>query len=308
MALAIHWLVFGAIVLGTLYVDLKVVGKKTHVIGRKEALFWSVVWISLALLFNVLVYFWYGKARALEYLTGYVIEKSLSVDNIFVFIMIFSYFAVDKAYHHRVLFWGIMGAFIMRAVMIALGVSLIHRFWWVVYVFGAFLVFTGLKMAFGKEVAVHPENNPIVNIFRRFYPITKDFEGTKFFVRNGGVLHATPLFIVLLVVESSDLAFAVDSIPAILAITTDPFVVYTSNIFAILGLRALYFLLAGVMEMFRYLKSGLSLVLVFVGLKMLLANYYHISTEHSLLVVAGVLAVSVIASMPHREKGDKKKD
>lgn len=308
-----EWGIFAAIVIGALYIDLKVVGKKDHVIGKREALFWSIVWISLAIAFNILVYTWNGAKSALEYTTGYIIEKSLSVDNLFVFIVIFSYFGVKGEYQHRVLFWGILGAFIMRGMMIIAGVSLIHQFEWIVYVFGVFLIYTGLKIGFENHVEVHPEQNAIVRYFKRVFPTVNVFEGSKFFVRKGGKLFATPLFVALIVIESSDLLFAVDSIPAILAISTDPFIVYSSNVFAILGLRSLYFLLAGMMETFKYLKLGISAVLVFVGVKMLLPSIselafhqeYKIPTEISLLVVAGVLGLSVIASLAVKGKETK---
>lgn len=308
-----EWGIFAAIVIGALYIDLKVVGKKDHVIGKREALFWSIVWISLAIAFNILVYTWNGAKSALEYTTGYIIEKSLSVDNLFVFIVIFSYFGVKGEYQHRVLFWGILGAFIMRGIMIIAGVSLIHQFEWIVYVFGVFLIYTGLKIGFENHVEVHPEQNAIVRYFKRVFPTVNVFEGSKFFVRKGGKLFATPLFVALIVIESSDLLFAVDSIPAILAISTDPFIVYSSNVFAILGLRSLYFLLAGMMETFKYLKLGISAVLVFVGVKMLLPSIselafhqeYKIPTEISLLVVAGVLGLSVIASLAVKGKETK---
>lgn len=308
-----EWAIFAGIIIGALYVDLKVVGKKDHVIGKREALFWSIVWISLALTFNVLVYIWNGSKSALEYTTGYIIEKSLSVDNLFVFIVIFSYFGVKGEYQHRVLFWGILGAFIMRGIMIIAGVSLIHQFEWIVYVFGIFLIYTGIKIGFENQVEVHPEHNALVKYFKKVFPTINEFQGSKFFVRKGGKLFATPLFVALIVIESSDLLFAVDSIPAILAISTDPFIVYSSNVFAILGLRSLYFLLAGMMETFKYLKLGISAVLVFVGVKMLLPSIselafhqeYKIPTEISLLVVAGVLGLSVIASLAAKGKETK---
>ena len=308
-----EWAIFAAVVIGALYVDLKVVGKKDHVIGKKEALLWSIVWITLSIAFNVLVYIWNGAASALEYTTGYIIEKSLSIDNLFVFIIIFSYFGVKGEHQHRVLFWGILGAFIMRGVMILAGVSLIQRFEWIVYVFGAFLIYTGFKIGFENHVEVHPEQNALVKYFKRAFPTTNEFHGSKFFIRKEGKLFATPLFVALLVIESSDLLFAVDSIPAILAISTDPFIVYSSNVFAILGLRSLYFLLAGMMETFKYLKLGISAVLVFVGAKMLLPSVtelvfhqaYKITTEISLLIVAGVLGLSIIASLAVKEKGSK---
>ncbi len=284
-----------------LVLDLGVFHRRAHTVKFREALAWSVVWIALAVIFAVVVFFWHGRTPALEFVTGYVIELSLSVDNLFVFLLIFRFFQVPPVHQHKVLFWGILGALIMRAVFIAAGVGLIQRFHWIVYVFGAFLVYSGIKLFFQEEAEIHPEKNPVLRLFRRFVPVTKDYEGNKFFVRRPG-LYATPLFVVLLVVETTDLLFAVDSIPAILAITRDAFIVYTSNVFAILGLRSMYFALAGMMEMFRYLHYGLSLVLVFVGAKMLLSHYLEIPTPVALAAVAGVLAISVIASVANPKK------
>ena len=281
--------------------DLGVFHRRAHTVKFREALAWSAVWIALAVIFAVVVFFWHGRIPALEFVTGYVIELSLSVDNLFVFLLIFRFFQVPAVHQHKVLFWGILGALIMRAVFIAAGVGLIQRFHWIVYVFGAFLVYSGIKLFFQEEAEIHPEKNPVLRLFRRFVPVTKDYEGDKFFVRRPG-LYATPLFVVLLVVETTDLLFAVDSIPAILAITRDAFIVYTSNVFAIMGLRSMYFALAGMMEMFRYLHYGLSLVLVFVGAKMLLSHYLEIPTPVALAAVAGVLAISVIASVANPKK------
>jgi len=281
--------------------DLGVFHRRAHTVKFREALAWSMVWIALAVIFAVVVFFWHGRTPALEFVTGYVIELSLSVDNLFVFLLIFRFFQVPAVHQHKVLFWGILGALIMRAVFIAAGVGLIQRFHWIVYVFGAFLVYSGIKLFFQEEAEIHPEKNPVLRLFRRFVPVTKDYEGDKFFVRRPG-LYATPLFVVLLVVETTDLLFAVDSIPAILAITRDAFIVYTSNVFAIMGLRSMYFALAGMMEMFRYLHYGLSLVLVFVGAKMLLSHYLEIPTPVALAAVAGVLAISVIASVANPKK------
>jgi tellurite resistance protein TerC len=284
-----------------LVLDLGVFHRRAHTVKFREALAWSAVWIALAVTFAVVVFFWHGRTPALEFVTGYVIELSLSVDNLFVFLLIFRFFHVPPVHQHKVLFWGILGALIMRAVFIVAGVGLIQRFHWIVYVFGAFLVYSGIKLFFQKEAEIHPEKNPVLRLFRRFVPVTKDYEGNKFFVRRAG-LYATPLFVVLLVVETTDLLFAVDSIPAILAITRDAFIVYTSNVFAIMGLRSMYFALAGMMEMFRYLHYGLSLVLVFVGAKMLLSHYLEIPTPVALAAVAGVLAISVIASVANPKK------
>ena len=271
-----------------LVLDLGVFHRRAHTVKFREALAWSVAWIALAAIFAVMIFFWHGRTPALEFVTGYVIELSLSVDNLFVFLLIFRFFQVPALHQHKVLFWGILGALVMRAIFIAAGVGLIQRFHWIIYVFGAFLVYSGIKLFFQDEAEIHPEKNPVLRLFRRWVPVTKDYEGNKFFVRSPG-LYATPLFVVLLVVETTDLLFAVDSIPAILAITRDAFIVYTSNVFAILGLRSMYFALAGMMEMFRYLHYGLSLVLVFVGAKMLLSHYFEIPTHLALAAVAGVL-------------------
>jgi tellurite resistance protein TerC len=284
-----------------LVLDLGVFHRRAHTVKFHEALAWSVAWIALAAIFAVVIFFWHGRAPALEFVTGYVIELSLSVDNLFVFLLIFRFFQVPVIHQHKVLFWGILGALIMRAIFIAAGVSLIQRFHWIVYVFGAFLVYSGIKLFFQEEAEIHPEKNPVLRLFRRWVPVTKDYVGNKFFVRSPG-LYATPLFVVLLVVETTDLLFAVDSIPAILAITRDAFIVYTSNVFAILGLRSMYLALAGMMEMFRYLHYGLSLVLVFVGAKMLLSHYFEIPIPVALAAVAGVLAISVVASMANPRK------
>ena len=291
------WGVFNLFVVGMLVLDLAVFHRKAHEIRLREALLWSAFWIILALLFNLGVYYWHGPVKALEFLTGYLLEKSLSVDNIFVFLMIFTFFRVPYIHQHKVLFWGILGALVMRAAFILLGVALIERFHWVIYLMGAFLIVTGIKMATQKDEEIHPERNPVLRLFRRLMPVTETYEGDRFFVRRGGKLLATPLFIVVLVVETTDVIFAVDSIPAILAITLDPFIVYTSNVFAILGLRALYFALAGIMRLFHYLPYGLSLILIFVGIKMLLVDIYKIPIGMSLGIVAGVLGISVIASI-----------
>ena len=291
------WAAFNVFVLGMLALDLKVFHRKAHAVSLREAFVWSVVWISLALIFNVVVYYVWGPEKALEFLTGYLIEKSLSVDNLFVFLVIFSYFAVPAMYHHRVLFWGILGALVMRAIFIATGAALLNAFHWMIYVFGGFLIFTAIKLLLTGDHELHPEKNPAVRVLRRIMHVTKEYHGQRFFVRKDRRLWATPLLLVLVVVETTDVIFAVDSIPAIFAITFDPFIVYTSNVFAILGLRALYFLLAGIMEMFRYLKVGLSFVLCFVGIKMTIVDLYKIPIEISLGVVAGILAVAMLASV-----------
>jgi len=297
------WVGFNVFVLAMLALDLGVFHRKAHVVTLKESLTWTVVWIALALIFNAGVWHYYGSQKALEFFTGYVIEKSLSVDNVFVFALLFSYFAVPQLYQHKVLFWGILGALVMRAIMIALGAALITKFAWIIYVFGGFLILTGIKMIVKREEEIHPENNPVVKWFKRLMPVTKDYRGDKFFIRENGVLMATPLFVVLLLVEFSDLIFAVDSIPAIFAVTKDPFIVYTSNVFAILGLRSLYFALAGVMDKFHYLKIGLGVVLTFVGVKMILAHTaWKIDTLVSLAIIVLILATSVIWSLVKPKK------
>jgi tellurite resistance protein TerC len=291
------WIGFTVFILAMLALDLGVFHHKAHAVRIREALAWSVVWISLALVFNAGVYFWFGPERALEFLTGYLIEKALSVDNLFVFLVLFSYFAVPAQLQHRVLFWGIVGALIMRAGFIAAGATLIQNFHWVIYIFGAFLVFTGFKLLVARESQIHPERNLVIKLFRRLVRCVPEYRGARFSVKQAGRRYATPLLLVLVTIEATDIVFAVDSIPAIFAITTDPFIVFTSNIFAILGLRALYFLLAGMLGKFRYLKVGLGLVLAFVGIKMLLAGWIHVPIALSLGVVAGLLGISVTVSL-----------
>jgi tellurite resistance protein TerC len=296
------WIAFHAFVFAMLAIDLGVFHRHAHEVTMREAAGWSVTWIALSLSFNYGVYHFMGAQAGLEFLTGYLIEKALSVDNIFVFVLIFSYFGVPPRYQHRILFWGILGALVLRGTMIGAGVFLIRQFHWITYLFGAFLVFTGARMAFHTERDIEPEANPVIKLVRRFIPVTNRYHGQKFFTREpigpGGAMRgvATPLFVVLLLVESTDIIFAVDSIPAIFAVTTDPFLVYTSNIFAILGLRAMYFLLAGVIQRFHYLQLGLAVVLSFVGVKMLLADWYRVPIGASLGVIAAVLALSVVAS------------
>jgi tellurite resistance protein TerC len=284
-----------------LALDLGVFHRKSHEVKVKEAIIWSIVWIVLALTFNLGIYLFVGSRPAIEFFTGYLIEKSLSVDNIFVFLLIFSYFQVDRRYQHKVLFYGIIGALIMRAVFIFTGVTLIEKFHWIIYVFGALLVFTGLKMLFRKNKVIHPEKNPLVRLSRKLMPISPTYVGDSFFVRINGRFFATPLFVVLLVVETTDLIFAVDSIPAILAVTLDPFIVYTSNVFAILGLRSLFFALSGTLHLFRYIHYGLSAILVFIGVKMLLIDIYKIPVPLALGVVAMTLILSVSLSLIHKK-------
>jgi len=291
------WIGFTVFVLALLALDLGVFHRNSHAVSTREAFTWSVAWISLALIFNACIYQWFGPQRGLEFLTGFLIEKALAVDNIFVFVILFSYFTVSPAFQHKVLFWGIIGALIMRAVFIVIGGVLLQQFHWVMYLFGAFLVLTGIKLLVHQDVAIHPERNPLFRLFTRFVPSTSDYHGDRFFIRQGGRWLATPLLLVLVSVEITDLVFAIDSIPAIFAVTSDPFIVYTSNIFAILGLRSLYFLLAGIIHQFHYLKTGLALVLAFVGMKMLLADIYKVPIGVSLAVIATVLGVAILTSL-----------
>ncbi|UFH45231.1 TerC family protein [Flavobacterium galactosidilyticum] len=298
------WTCFIGFVLVMLALDLGVFHRKSHEIKIKEALIWSAVWISLALAFNYGIYVFMGKEKAIEFLTGYVIEKSLSIDNLFVFIMLFTYFNVNTKYQHKVLFWGILGALVMRAIFIFAGVALINKFHWIIYVFGVLLVFTGIKMLFHKDEKIDPDKNPLVRLFKKFFPVTDKEHGGKFFVKMNGRTFATPLFIVLLIVEFTDLIFAVDSIPAILAITNDTFIIFTSNVFAILGLRALYFALAGITKYFYYIKYGLSAILVFVGIKMTIVDFYKIPILYSLFTIGTILLISVLVSLVFPKKTD----
>jgi tellurite resistance protein TerC len=291
------WIGFNVFVLAMLALDLGMFHRKAHAISIKGASIWSVVWIILAMAFNAGVYFFSGPEPALQFFTGYLIEKSLSVDNIFVFGLLFTSFNVPAAYQHRVLFWGVLGALVMRGILIVLGTSLLDTFHWIIYLFGAFLIFTGVRMAFHKEEEVHPERNPLLKLVRRIVPVTHGYERDRFIVRRAGQVLVTPLLLVLLAVETTDLIFALDSIPAIFAVTLDPFIVYTSNVFAILGLRSLYFVFANAMAKFYYLKLGLAVVLSFVGVKMVLADIYHIPTTLSLAVIAVVLATAIVASV-----------
>jgi tellurite resistance protein TerC len=291
------WTIFSAFVVGMLALDLGVFSRKPHEVHYREALTWSAVWVTLALLFNGWIYHQFGREKALEFLTGYLIEKALSVDNIFVFVVLFASFAVPKIYQHRVLFWGVIGAIVLRAVFIGVGAALISRFHWVMYLFGAILIITGIRLMAQKDATPHPEKNPLFKFARRFIPAVSEYHGKKFMIVEGGKRLATPLLLVLLAIEATDVVFAIDSIPAIFAITTDPFIVYTSNIFAILGLRAMYFLLAGVIDKFHYLKYGLALVLLFVGGKMLIADVYKLPIVLSLVVIGALLAGSVALSV-----------
>jgi tellurite resistance protein TerC len=298
----ILWIAFNLFVLAMLALDLGVFHRKSHDVTAREALTWTAVWVTLALLFNVFLYYYFDKETAVQFFTGYLIEKSLSVDNIFVIIMIFSYFNVPTAYQHKVLFWGILGALVMRVIFILSGVELIHRFHWLIYIFGGFLVITGIRMLIAGDAKLEPEKNPLVKLARKLFPFTPTFEGDQFFVRRDARLWATPLFLVVILIEATDLIFAVDSIPAIIAISDDPFIVYTSNVFAILGLRSLYFALSGIEKYFEYLKYGLSAILIFVGVKMSITDLYKIPINWSLIVIVAILAVAMLASVLAQKK------
>lgn len=299
----LFWILFNVFVVVMLALDLGVFNRRVHTVTFREALAWSAMWVGLAAAFAVIVYFWHGRTESLEFATGYVIELSLSIDNLFVFLVLFRYFRVPSELQHRVLFWGILGALITRGIFIVAGISLIRRFEWLIYVFGALLVFSGIKLLRQGDEEIHPERNPLLKMFRRLVPVTEDYEGEKFWVRRPG-LYATPLVVVLLVVETTDIVFAVDSIPAVLAITLNAFIVYTSNVFAILGLRSMYFAVSGMMDLFEYLHYGLSLVLVLIGAKMLASHYYTVPTHVALAAVAGVIAISIVASLvfPRKSK------
>jgi tellurite resistance protein TerC len=297
----LFWILFNLFIVGMLALDLGVFNRRAHNVGFREALAWSAMWIALALCFASVVYFWHGKKEALEFVTGYVIELSLSIDNLFVFLVIFRYFRVPPEHQHKVLFWGILGALLMRGAFILAGVSLIRKFSWVVYIFGALLIYSGIKLMYQGDEEIDPGKNPILRAFRRTMPVTAGYEDGLFWVRRER-LYATPLFVVLLMVETTDVLFAVDSIPAVLAITLNAFIVYTSNVFAILGLRSMYFALAGVMDLFRYLHYGLSVVLIFIGAKMLVSHRYPIPTYIALGVVVLVLGISIVLSLLFPEK------
>ncbi|HEX8254426.1 MAG TPA: TerC family protein [Thermoanaerobaculia bacterium] len=296
------WVGFSLFVLFMLALDLGVFHRKAHAVRMKEALAWSAVWIGLAFVFNALVYFWFGEQKALEFLAGYLIEKTLSVDNVFVFVVLFGAFAVPREYQHRVLFWGVLGALVMRAVCIAAGAALLQHFHWVIYIFGALLVVTAVKLLRQKNETIDPSRNPLYRMFAKRIPSVPEYDGEKFFTIRNDKRYATPLLLVLLAIEATDLVFAVDSIPAIFAITNDPFIVYTSNVFAILGLRALYFVLADVVDKFVYIKPALAVILGFVGVKMLLMEVYKIPIAVSLGVIASTLIIAAVASMLHQRK------
>ena len=296
------WVGFNIFILLMLILDLGVFHRKSQEIRISKALLWTSVWVTLALIFNYGIYYFQGKEKALEFLTGYLIEKSLSVDNIFVFILIFSYFNVPPEYQHKVLFWGILGALLMRGILIFAGIALINNFHWIIYIFAGFLVFTGIKMLLQGERKIDPNTNPVVLLFKKIFPVTESFHGNNFFIKLDSTTYATPLFIVVLMVEVTDLIFAVDSIPAILAVSNDPFIVYTSNVFAILGLRSLYFVLAGMHKSFRYLKVGLSLILIFVGVKMFLSDIFPIPIVIALIIIAAILITSIVTSVVVNQK------
>ncbi|MFP4467200.1 MAG: TerC family protein [Candidatus Goldiibacteriota bacterium] len=293
----IWWAGFNIFVIMMVALDIAVFHKKDSVVTIKEALAWSFVWIGLALLFNAGIYFWFGKTSALEYFTGYLIEKSLSVDNLFVFLIIFRYFRVPAQYQHRVLFYGILMAMILRAFFILIGIKLVNEFEWILYIFGIFLIYIAFKTAFEGNKEYDPSKNPVVKIFSKFIPFRPEYDSSRFVIKENGKWHITQLFMVLMVINMVDIVFAIDSIPAIFAITRDPFIVYTSNIFAILGLRALYFALSGIMEMFHYLKYGLAAILAYVGFKMTAAHWIHIDTVFSLLFISSVMVITIIISI-----------
>jgi tellurite resistance protein TerC len=301
----LYWVLFNLFALGMLVLDLCVFHRPGHVVRPRQALGWSALYVGLAAAFALLVYFWQGHQAALEFVTGYVLELSLSVDNLFVFLVIFKYFAVPDEQQRRVLFWGIVGALILRGIFIGAGVGLIHRFHWVLYVLGALLIYSGIRVCLAGDHQIDPAANPVVNALRRFVPVTADYQGGRFFVRNPQEnfrLYATPLLVVLLVIETTDVLFAVDSIPAVFAITLNAFIVYSSNVLAILGLRSMYFAVSGLIKLFRFLHYGLAVVLVLVGLKMLTADYVQIPILTTLGVVAGVLLIAVAASMAYPEE------
>lgn len=298
----IFWILFNVFVLLMLILDLGVFNRKAHEVSIKEAMIWTGVWILLAMGFNVIIYYWQGETKALEYFTGYVIEKSLSIDNIFVFVLIFSYFKIPSIHQHKILFWGIIGALIMRVAFIFAGVALLEKFHWTIYFFGAILIYTGYKMLIQKKKHIEPEKNPVIKLFKRITPVTHELHDGNFFIKVNGKRFATPMLLVLVMIETTDLIFAVDSIPAILAITQDQFIVYTSNVFAILGLRSLYFALAGMIDKFRYLSKGLALILMFVGVKMLIADFYKLPILIALMVIVGILIISIATSLMFRKQ------
>ncbi|MEI7589908.1 MAG: TerC family protein [Deltaproteobacteria bacterium] len=293
----IDWIVFGIVVFVMLFIDLFVGHRKKHEISLQESLLWTAFWVVCAMLFCAGIYYFHSAEKAIEFLTGYLLEKTLSMDNVFVFLLVFKYFHIPKQYEYNVLSWGILGALLLRAVFIFAGVAIVTQFYWVIYIFGGFLIYTAIKMALEKDKEIHPESNPVIRMVRKAIPVTHEFHGTRFFIIKNGQRHATPIFIVVSMLMIMDVMFAVDSIPAIIAITKDPFIIYTSNVFAVMGLRSLFFALSGMMRTFHYLHYGLSAVLFFVGVKMLISSFYHITIVASLSFIVVTLFVSIIASL-----------
>jgi tellurite resistance protein TerC len=302
----VWWTIFGVVTIGLLALDIGVFNRKAHEVSLKESLWWSLFWTVIALLFMIVVHYSNGNEGAMLYLTAYVVERALSMDNLFVFLLIFTYFQVPDKYQHRILFWGIIGALLMRFIFIFAGIALINKFHWILYVFGVILIYSGIKMLGDDDDEIEPEKNPVLRLFRKIMPVAENYRGGRFFIKKDLKWYATPMFVVLIVIETSDVIFAVDSIPAVLSISQDTFIVYTSNIMAILGLRALYFALAGIMKIFRFLNYGLAVILSFVGVKMLVSGFFHISTSVSLLVICGVLTFSIMVSIffPEEEAAD----
>lgn len=302
----VWWTIFGVVTIGLLALDIGVFNRKAHEVSLKESLWWSLFWTVIALLFMIVVHYSNGSEGAMLYLTAYVVERALSMDNLFVFLLIFTYFQVPDKYQHRILFWGIIGALLMRFIFIFAGIALINKFHWILYVFGVILIYSGIKMLGDDDDEIEPEKNPVLRLFRKIMPVAENYRGGRFFIKKDLKWYATPMFVVLIVIETSDVIFAVDSIPAVLSISQDTFIVYTSNIMAILGLRALYFALAGIMKIFRFLNYGLAVILSFVGVKMLVSGFFHISTSVSLLVICGVLTFSIMVSIffPEEEAAD----
>ncbi|HPS87586.1 MAG TPA: TerC family protein [Spirochaetota bacterium] len=302
MHIYLWWIIFGAVITVLMVLDIGVFNRKAHEVSLKESLWWSLFWTVVAMLFAIVVYYSNGREGVLVYLTAYVVERALSMDNLFVFLMIFTYFQVPDRYQHRILFWGIIGALAMRFIFIFAGIALITKFHWVLYVFGVILIYSGIKMLGDEDDEIEPEKNPVIKLFRKIMPVSENYKGGRFFIKKDFKWFATPMFIVLLVIETSDVIFAVDSIPAVLSISQDTFIVYTSNIMAILGLRALYFALAGIMKIFRFLNYGLAIILSFVGVKMIISGFYSISTFMSLSVICLVLMLSIVASLAFPEE------
>jgi len=304
----IFWIFFLVFIFAMLAIDLGLFHRKAHKVSFKESLSWAAVWICLAFAFNFLIYQWKGTAKGIEFMAGYLIELSLSIDNLFVFFLIFKYFQIPSEYQHRVLFWGILGALVMRAMFIFMGIAIITKFHWTIYLFGAILVLSGLKMWFEEDKKIEPQKNIFVRAFRVFFPVTHKISGDKFFIKSGNKFFATPIFLVLIIIETTDVIFAVDSVPAILAITTDAFIVFTSNAFAILGLRSMYFALAGVIDLFKYLHYGLSAILIFIGIKMALSGFYTIPIEIALTIVLIILVISIAMSLLSKDNPAQDED